>query len=89
MLVVFAIFMPELSDDQKRKKIEAEGIVDECLPNAVFKVLLDLNGTEKEILGYLSGKMRINYVRIMKGDRVKVEISPYDPSKCRIVYRYR
>ncbi|MBN2100868.1 translation initiation factor IF-1 [Candidatus Dojkabacteria bacterium] len=81
--------MPELTQDQKRKKIEAEGVVEECLPNALFKVVLDLNGDKHEVLGHLSGKMRLHYVRIVKGDQVKVEISPYDPTKARIVYRYR
>jgi len=85
--------MTSLTSEQMKKKIEAEGVVEECLPNAMFKIMLDLdgeNGEEKhEILGHLSGKMRIHYVKIMRGDRVKVEISPYDPTKARIVYRYR
>ena len=81
--------MPSLTSEQRKKKIEAEGIVQECLPNAMFKIVLDLAGEKHEIMGHLSGKMRIHYVKIMKGDLVKVEISPYDPTKARIVYRYR
>lgn len=81
--------MPSLSSEQKKKKIEAEGVVEECLPNALFKINLELGEEKHEIVGHLSGKMRIHYVKIMKGDRVKVEISPYDPTKARIVYRYR
>lgn len=64
--------------------IETEGIVIEPLPNAMFKVQLE-NG--HEILAHISGKMRMHYIRILPGDKVQVEISPYDLSKGRIVYR--
>ncbi|MCU0576646.1 MAG: translation initiation factor IF-1 [Desulfobacterota bacterium] len=64
--------------------IEAEGIVLEPLPNAMFKVEL-ANG--HQILAHISGKMRMHYIRILPGDRVQVEISPYDLTKGRIVYR--
>ncbi|HPI94259.1 MAG TPA: translation initiation factor IF-1 [Deltaproteobacteria bacterium] len=64
--------------------IEAEGIVLEPLPNAMFKVEL-ANG--HQILAHISGKMRMHYIRILPGDKVQVEISPYDLSKGRIVYR--
>ncbi|PSQ88980.1 MAG: translation initiation factor IF-1 [Bacteroidetes bacterium QS_8_64_10] len=70
----------------KEEAIEKDGEVLEALPNAQFRVELE-NG--KEILGLLSGKMRMNYIKILPGDRVKVEISPYDLSKGRIVYRYK
>mgnify|MGYP000296299453 FL=1 len=71
---------------EKKDVIRLEGTVTEVLPNALFKVRLD-NG--KEILAYLSGKMRIHYIRIVPGDRVIVELPVYDLSKGRIVYRYK
>lgn len=64
--------------------IEAEGVVIEPLPNAMFKVELE-NG--HQILAHISGKMRMHYIRILLGDKVQVEISPYDLTKGRIVYR--
>lgn len=64
-----------------------DGTVVENLPNAQFRVMLD--ETEQEILCYLSGKMRKHYIRILTGDRVRVEISPYDLNRARIVYRHR
>lgn len=66
---------------------EVEGIVTECLPNTLFRVKLD--GEEKVRLCHLSGKMRINYIRIMPGDRVRVETTPYDGSKGRIIFRIK
>ncbi len=68
------------------EKIEVEGTVIEALPNTQFKVRLD-NG--HEILAYLSGKMRKYYIRILLGDRVRVEMSPYDLTRGRITYRYK
>jgi translation initiation factor IF-1 len=70
----------------KEEKIEMEGTVVEALPATQFRVELD-NG--HEVLAYLSGKMRRYYIRILLGDRVRVEVSPYDLSRGRIVYRYR
>lgn len=70
----------------KEEKIEVEGTIVEALPNTMFKVKLD---NDHEVLGYLSGKMRRYYIRILLGDRVKVELSPYDLNRGRIVYRYR
>lgn len=64
--------------------IEVEGQVAEALPNALFKIALD---SGQEIMGHLSGKMRIHYIRIVPGDRVKVQITPYDLTKGRIVTR--
>ena len=80
--------MTNLDQQQKNKKFEVEGIVEECLPNTLFRVLLDLDGKEHEVMAHLSGKMRLHYIKIMKGDQVKVEISPYDLSKGRIIYRH-
>ncbi len=81
--------MAKKQKDQKKKSkdvIEVEGVVTEALPNAMFKVKLD-NG--HEILAHVSGKMRMYYIRILLGDRVKVELSPYDLTRGRIVYRYK
>ena len=66
--------------------IEVEGIVVDALPNTQFRVQLE-NG--HEILAHSSGKMRMNYIRILPGDKVKVELSPYDLSRGRITYRYK
>ncbi|MGH2063785.1 translation initiation factor IF-1 [Aerococcus urinaeequi] len=70
----------------KEDMIEIEGTVTETLPNAMFKVKLE-NGYE--VLAHISGKMRVNYIRILPGDRVKVEMSPYDLTKGRITYRFK
>ena len=68
----------------KEEKIEVEGKVLEALPNALFKVELD-NG--HKVLAHISGKMRMHFIRILPGDKVKVELSPYDLSRGRIIYR--
>ena len=68
----------------KEDVIEVEGVVKEPLPNAMFKVALE-NG--HEVLAHISGKMRMHFIRILPGDKVKLEISPYDLSRGRIVYR--
>ena len=65
--------------------IVMDGVVEELLPAASFRVRLE-NGPL--ILGHLSGKMRLNRIRLIPGDRVRVEMTPYDLTKCRIVYRY-
>jgi translation initiation factor IF-1 len=70
----------------KEEKLEVEGVVVEALPNTQFMVELD-NG--HKVLAYLSGKMRRYYIRILLGDRVRVEMTPYDLSRGRITYRYR
>lgn len=64
--------------------LEVDGVVKESLPNAMFKVELD-NG--HDILAHISGKMRMHFIKILPGDRVKLEISPYDLKRGRIVYR--
>ncbi|MCK4814826.1 translation initiation factor IF-1 [bacterium] len=68
----------------KEEPIEVEGTVVETLPNAMFRVELE-NG--HKILAYVSGKMRMYYIRILAGDKVKVELSPYDLNRGRITYR--
>ena len=70
----------------KEDVIEVEGTIAEALPNTQFRVELD-NG--HNVLAHISGKMRMNYIRILPGDRVKVELSPYDLSRGRITYRFR
>ena len=70
----------------KQSAIEQEGVIIETLPNAMFKVELE-NG--HVIIAHISGKMRMNYIKILPGDRVKVEMSPYDLSKARISFRYK
>ncbi len=70
----------------KEESIEVMGVVVEALPNAMFKVELE-NG--HEVLGHISGKMRKHYIRILPGDKVKVELSPYDLNRGRIVFRYK
>ena len=68
----------------KEDLIETEGVVAEALPNAMFRVELD-NG--HKVLAHISGKIRMNFIRILPGDRVKVELSPYDLSRGRITFR--
>lgn len=70
----------------KKDAIEVEGTIVEVLPNAFFRVELQ---SGHRVLAHISGKMRINFIRILPRDRVKVELSPYDPTRGRITYRYR
>lgn len=70
----------------KEELIEFEGVVSECLPNTIFKVTLD---NEHVIIATLSGKMRKNNIRVLLGDSVLLEVSPYDISKGRIIFRYK
>jgi translation initiation factor IF-1 len=69
----------------KKESIEVEGVVTEALPNAMFRVSLP---TGHSILAHISGKMRMHYIRILPGDRVLIELSPYDLSRGRITYRF-
>lgn len=69
----------------KEEKIQIEGEVLDALPNAMFRVKLE---NDHEMVAHISGKMRMHYIRILPGDRVTVEISPYDLSKGRITYRH-
>ena len=71
---------------KEKEVIRMEGEVIESLPSATFKVKLD---SGHEVLGYISGKMRVHYIRLLPGDRVIIEMSPYDLSKGRIVQRLR
>jgi translation initiation factor IF-1 len=71
---------------EREEAIEVEGEVTEALPNTMFRVMLD---TEHEILAHISGRMRRHYIRILPGDRVKVELSPYDLNRGRITFRHK
>lgn len=71
----------------KEEKIQVEGEVVDALPNAMFRVRLETTN-KPEIVAHISGKMRMNYIRILPGDRVTVDISPYDLTKGRITYRH-
>lgn len=71
---------------KQEEKLTLDGKVVEALPNTTFRIKLE-NGPE--VLAYLSGKMRKYYIRVLLGDRVRVELSPYDLTKGRIVYRHR
>ncbi|HNQ11991.1 MAG TPA: translation initiation factor IF-1 [Bacteroidia bacterium] len=70
----------------KQSSIEQDGTILEALSNAMFRVQLE-NG--HEIIAHISGKMRMNYIKILTGDKVKIEMSPYDLTKGRITYRYK
>jgi translation initiation factor IF-1 len=70
----------------KQGSIKVDGIIIDTLPNAAFKVKLE-NG--HEIMAHISGKMRMNFIKILQGDRVAVELSPYDLTRGRITYRYK
>ena len=70
----------------KQASIEQDGTIKEALSNAMFRVELD-NG--HEVIAHISGKMRMHYIKILPGDKVKMEMSPYDLTKGRIVYRYK
>jgi len=70
----------------KQVSIEQDGVITEALSNATFRAKLE-NG--HEVIAHISGKMRMHYIKILPGDKVKLELSPYDLSKGRIVYRYR
>ena len=70
----------------KQGLIELDGTIKEALSNAMFRVKLE---NEHEIVAHISGKMRMNYIRILPGDKVTVEMSPYDLTRGRIIYRYK
>ncbi|MEZ5042290.1 MAG: translation initiation factor IF-1 [Saprospiraceae bacterium] len=70
----------------KQNLIKQDGIIEEALSNAMFRVKLE---NEHQIVATISGKMRMNYIRILPGDKVAVEMSPYDLTRGRIIYRYK
>ncbi len=77
--------MVQKQESERRETSRKEGIVTESLRNAIFKVRLD--GEDNEILAHLAGKLRLHHIKILPGDRVVIEQSPYDSSRGRIVYR--
>jgi len=76
----------KIKTSEKERALEVEGVVIERLPGENFRVKLD---TGQEVLAHISGKMRMHYIKILAGDRVKVELSPYDLTRGRVVYRYK
>ncbi|RPH95826.1 translation initiation factor IF-1 [candidate division KSB1 bacterium] len=70
----------------KEQAIKVDGVIEECLPNATFRVILE-NG--HKVLAHISGKMRMHFIKILPGDKVTVELSPYDLHRGRITYRYK
>jgi translation initiation factor IF-1 len=70
----------------KKQMIELEGHILETLPNAMFRVKLE---NDHVVLAHISGKMRMHYIKLLPGDKVKIELSPYDLSRGRITYRYK
>jgi len=73
---------------ESKKVFEFDGTVKECLPNTQFVVEIEVDGEKHDVTGYLSGKMRMHYIRIIEGDRVRIEMTPYDKNRGRITYRY-
>jgi len=76
-------------ESSKEEGIEVEGVITDALPNAMFRVEIPVGETTKSVLAHVSGKMRQNYIRILPGDKVLVELSPYDLERGRIRYRYK
>ena len=73
-----------------KEVIELLGVVTEALPNATFRVkLLDEQYPDREILAHISGRMRVNHIRILPGDKVTIELTPYDLTKGRIIFRHK
>ena len=83
---MYKLLRESCTELSKEDAIELEGTVVEPLPNAMFKVELE-NG--HQVLAHISGKMRMHYIKILPGDRVTVELSPYDLNRGRITYRYK
>lgn len=83
---IFSLALVVIMRQPSDQRIEVEGEVVETLPNTLFRVKLP---NTRIVLCHLSGKMRLNFIRLMPGDRVKIEMTPYDATKGRIVYRLR
>lgn len=73
----------------KEKPITIDGTIEEALPNSMFRVNVEIGGKTHEVLAYVSGKMRKHFIKMLPGDVVTLEISPYDLSRGRIVYRHK
>ncbi len=76
-------------EKDSKKVLEVDGIVKECLPNTQFIVEIAVGEKKHNVNGYLSGKMRMHYIRILEGDKVKIQLTPYDKERGRIVFRYK
>ena len=72
----------------KEKPLSIDGTIKEALPNSMFRVEIEIGDKAHEVLAYVSGKMRMHYIKILPGDKVKLELSPYDLSRGRITFRY-
>ncbi|NQV37769.1 MAG: translation initiation factor IF-1 [Candidatus Marinimicrobia bacterium] len=73
----------------KEQPITLEGIIKETLPSAMFRVEIDIGGNKHEVLAHVSGKMRMHFIKILPGDKVTLEVSPYDLKRGRITYRQK
>ena len=73
----------------KEKPITIDGIIKEALPNSMFRVEIEIGGKKHEVLSYVSGKMRKFFIKILPGDMVRLEVSPYDLSRGTIVFRQK
>ena len=73
----------------KEKPITIDGVIKETLPNSMFRVEIEMGGENHEVLSYVSGKMRKYFIKILPGDMVTLEVSPYDLSRGRIVFRHK
>ena len=71
----------------KQESIEVEGVIKEALPGARFRVDINLGGKDHEVLAHVSGKMRMHYIKMLPGDKVDLQLSPYDLSRGRITFR--
>ena len=71
----------------KQESIEVEGVIKEALPGARFRVTINLGGQEHEILAHVSGKMRMHFIKMLPGDKVNLELSPYDLTRGRVTFR--
>ncbi len=71
----------------KEEAIQVEGVIKETLPNAMFRVEVEIGDDKHEVLAHVSGKMRMHFIKILPGDVVTLEMSPYDLTRARIVYR--
>lgn len=85
-LIVFVSLPSENQTMAKKNLIKQDGTIEEALSNAMFRVRLE---NDHQIVATISGKMRMNYIRILPGDKVAVEMSPYDLTRGRIIYRYK
>ena len=82
-------FLAKVGCMAKEEAIQVEGVIKETLPNAMFRVEVEIGDDKHEVLAHVSGKMRMHFIKILPGDVVTLEISPYDLSRGRITYRQK